>query len=52
MLEWKFVRMVDRVGVGGEGVRVRDGGLLKWNGWRVGVGENVFSLWDVNYIFF
>lgn len=49
MSEWKSARMADRVGVGGEGVRARDGGLSKWNDWRVGVGENASSLWDVNH---
>ena len=39
--------MVDSVGVGGEGIRVRKGGLWKWNEWTVGM-ESVLLAWGLN----
>lgn len=41
--------MEDRLGVGGEEIRAREGGLLKWNDWTVGARECASGLWPVGH---
>lgn len=46
--------MEDRLGVGREEIRAREGGLLKWNDWAVGASRSTGNvllasgLWGIN----
>lgn len=45
----KSARKADRVGMGGEEIGAREGGLLKWNGWAAEVRECALAcgLWGI-----
>lgn len=41
--------MEDRLGVGREEIRAREGELSKWNDWTVGARECASGLWPVGH---